>query len=46
MIENVIVVVFITALYEQRSIIKHSTDKTKMWPGPKSEHYHMIAMLF
>jgi len=41
-----VVVVFITALYEHRSILKHAIDKTKMQSGPKIEHYHIIAMLF
>jgi len=40
-----IVTVVITAVYEHRSIIKHAIDETKMRPGPKIEHYHMIAML-
>jgi len=39
-------IVFITALYEHRSVIKHAVDNTKMRPGPKIEYYHMIAMLF
>ena len=43
---NVIVVVFVTALYEHRSISKHAIDKNKMRPGPKIKHYHTIAMLF
>ena len=41
---DVIVVVLVTALYEHRSIIKH--DINKMRPVPKTEHYHMTAMLF
>jgi len=41
-----VVVVFITALYEHSSVLKHAIDKTKMRPGPKIEQYHMIAMLF
>jgi len=40
------VTVFITAPYEHTSVIKHAVDKTKMRPGPKIEHYHMLAMLF
>jgi len=40
------VVVFVIALYEHRSVIKHAIDKTKMLPRPKTEHYQMIAMLF
>jgi len=40
------IVVFVTTLYEHRSIIKHAIDKTKMWPGSKIEHYQVIAMLF
>jgi len=43
---NVTAVVFITALREHRSIIKHTINKTKMRPGPKIEHCHMIAKLF
>jgi len=39
-----VIVVFITVLYKHRSVIKHAIDK--MRPGPKIEHYHMIAMLF
>jgi len=34
---DVIIVVFVTALYEHRSIMKHDIDKTKMRPGPEIE---------
>ena len=40
------IIVVDTALYKHRSVIKHAINKTKMRPGPKIEHYHMIAMLF
>jgi len=39
-------VVFVAELYEHRSVIKDAIDKTKMRPGPKIEHFHIIAMLF
>jgi len=39
-------VVFVTAVYEHRSVIKYPIDTTKMQPGSKTELYHMTAMLF
>jgi len=43
---TLMLLVLFAAFYEHRSVIKHANNKTKMRPGDKIEHYHMIAMLY
>jgi len=42
--KSCIVVVFVTALYKHRSVIKHAIDKPKMSPGPNIEQAHPASV--